>query len=466
MTEVSMSFQVGGLEEAYLAAKSLFLSMGKSTIYCGGAGNGSAAKICNNLAMAVSMLGVSEAFSLGQSLGISAGTLTKIFNSSSGRCWSSDSYNPVPGVMEGVPSSRNYNGGFASKLMDIQYCYTICGLKIKIGKTFCLKPRSTQVKIISDLPDLNKSAGDDYPIVSGNWEFVPNDELRLFPITREFLCNPASQLTDNTLALTKSSSCLACLLTYGLLNYTVTYQSPAINKRIDLHTPTRSSLIFKNPPLALLAAYQRVTIAAMPDEMSRQMEPIPDILGNLLGAKLAQTRKPIDPRESIPEDEWYLERLVGTYPLKSGDRATVDPMVATSLSQGVLPGDMQTLENYTEEQSFVRMIKEQKAEGRLPSRKAVELAEAAKEQAEREREEMRQQLAEAMANKVAEIKAADAQRVLDLTLDDIDEEHAIKANINNVVLTSQTENTEAEMANAKAVGKSKAGTTAEETAQT
>ncbi|CAL5411671.1 unnamed protein product [Camellia sinensis] len=112
---------VGGLEEAYLAAKSLFLSMGKSTIYCGGAGNGSkpikAAKICNNLAMAVSMLGVSEAFSLGQSLGISAGTLTKIFNSSSGRCWSSDSYNPVPGVMEGVPSSRNYNGGFASKLM-------------------------------------------------------------------------------------------------------------------------------------------------------------------------------------------------------------------------------------------------------------------------------------------------------------------------------------------------------------
>ncbi|KAL7212564.1 hypothetical protein ACSBR2_015287 [Camellia fascicularis] len=76
-----------------------------------------AAKICNNLAMAVSMLGVSEAFSLGQSLGISAGTLTKIFNSSSGRCWSSDSYNPVPGVMEGVPSSRNYDGGFASKLM-------------------------------------------------------------------------------------------------------------------------------------------------------------------------------------------------------------------------------------------------------------------------------------------------------------------------------------------------------------
>ncbi|XP_057971912.1 probable 3-hydroxyisobutyrate dehydrogenase, mitochondrial isoform X2 [Malania oleifera] len=74
-------------------------------------------KICNNLAMAISMLGVSEALALGQSLGIASGTLTKIFNSSSARCWSSDTYNPVPGVMEGVPSSRDYDGGFASKLM-------------------------------------------------------------------------------------------------------------------------------------------------------------------------------------------------------------------------------------------------------------------------------------------------------------------------------------------------------------
>ncbi|RWR88730.1 putative 3-hydroxyisobutyrate dehydrogenase, mitochondrial isoform X1 [Cinnamomum micranthum f. kanehirae] len=118
----TLTFMVGGLEEAYIAAKPLFLSMGKSTIYCGGTGNGSAAKICNNLAMAVSMLGVSEAFALGQSLGITASTLTKIFNCSSARCWSSDSYNPVPGVMEGVPSSRNYGGGFSSKLMakDLQ----------------------------------------------------------------------------------------------------------------------------------------------------------------------------------------------------------------------------------------------------------------------------------------------------------------------------------------------------------
>ncbi|KAL4321111.1 hypothetical protein AHAS_Ahas14G0077800 [Arachis hypogaea] len=113
----TLTFMVGGSEEVFAAAKPLFFSMGKGAIYCGGAGNGSAAKICNNLALAVSMLGVSEALALGQSLGVAASTLSKIFNCSSARCWSSDSYNPVPGVMEGVPSSRDYNGGFASKLM-------------------------------------------------------------------------------------------------------------------------------------------------------------------------------------------------------------------------------------------------------------------------------------------------------------------------------------------------------------
>ncbi|CAB79093.1 3-hydroxyisobutyrate dehydrogenase-like protein [Arabidopsis thaliana] len=113
----TLTFMVGGPEDAYLAARPILQSMGRTSIYCGGSGNGSAAKICNNLAMAVSMLGTSEALALGQSLGISASTLTEVLNTSSGRCWSSDAYNPVPGVMKGVPSSRDYNGGFASKLM-------------------------------------------------------------------------------------------------------------------------------------------------------------------------------------------------------------------------------------------------------------------------------------------------------------------------------------------------------------
>ncbi|KAL2945370.1 putative 3-hydroxyisobutyrate dehydrogenase mitochondrial [Bienertia sinuspersici] len=113
----SLTFMVGGTQEAYRVAEPLFLSMGRASIYCGGAGNGSVAKVCNNLAMAISMIGVSEALTVGQSLGISASTLSSIFNCSSARCWSSDEYNPVPGVMDGVPSSRDYRGGFASKLM-------------------------------------------------------------------------------------------------------------------------------------------------------------------------------------------------------------------------------------------------------------------------------------------------------------------------------------------------------------
>lgn len=113
----TLTFMVGGPEHGFLAAQPLLHAMGKQTIYCGLSGNGTAAKICNNLAMAVSMAGISEALALGQHLGISALTLSKIFNSSSARCWSSDTYNPVPGFMEGLPSSKDYEGGFSCKLM-------------------------------------------------------------------------------------------------------------------------------------------------------------------------------------------------------------------------------------------------------------------------------------------------------------------------------------------------------------
>ncbi|GLJ09278.1 hypothetical protein SUGI_0105470 [Cryptomeria japonica] len=113
----TLTFMVGGPHHAFLAAQPLLNAMGKQSIYCGKSGNGAAAKICNNLAMAISMAGISEALALGQHLGISASILTKIFNSSSARCWSSDSYNPVPGVMAEVPSSKNYDGGFSCNLM-------------------------------------------------------------------------------------------------------------------------------------------------------------------------------------------------------------------------------------------------------------------------------------------------------------------------------------------------------------
>lgn len=70
--------------------------------------------MCNNMALAIEMLATSEAMALGKKAGLDSKILAKIMNMSSGRCWSSEVYNPCPGIVPGVPSSNNYNGGFAS----------------------------------------------------------------------------------------------------------------------------------------------------------------------------------------------------------------------------------------------------------------------------------------------------------------------------------------------------------------
>uniref|UniRef100_A0A7I4FLV3 3-hydroxyisobutyrate dehydrogenase n=1 Tax=Physcomitrium patens TaxID=3218 RepID=A0A7I4FLV3_PHYPA len=113
----TLTFMIGGHQEGFQVAEPLLRAMGSRIVYCGGPGNGAAAKVCNNLALAISMAGVAEALALGQQLGIDAHTLSNIFNSSSARCWSSDTYNPVPGVMANVPASRDYKGGFSSQLL-------------------------------------------------------------------------------------------------------------------------------------------------------------------------------------------------------------------------------------------------------------------------------------------------------------------------------------------------------------
>ncbi|XP_072303896.1 3-hydroxyisobutyrate dehydrogenase a [Eucyclogobius newberryi] len=113
-----LTFMVGGPEEEYTAAQELLTCMGgANVVYCGQVGSGQAAKICNNMLLAISMIGTAETMNLGIRLGLDPKLLTQILNMSSGRCWSSDTYNPVPGVMEGVPSGNNYQGGFGTTLM-------------------------------------------------------------------------------------------------------------------------------------------------------------------------------------------------------------------------------------------------------------------------------------------------------------------------------------------------------------
>lgn len=112
-----LTFMVGGPEEEFNAAKELLTCMGAEVVYCGQVGTGQAAKICNNMLLAIGMIGTAETMNLGIRLGLDPKLLAKILNMSSGRCWSSDAYNPVPGVMEGVPSANNYQGGFGTTLM-------------------------------------------------------------------------------------------------------------------------------------------------------------------------------------------------------------------------------------------------------------------------------------------------------------------------------------------------------------
>jgi len=113
----TLTFMVGGEEALYERMKSLLACMGKNIVYCGGAGNGQVAKVANNMLLGISMIGTAEAMSLGVSLGMDPKVLAGIINTSSGRCWSSDTYNPYPGVLENVPASRGYTGGFGADLM-------------------------------------------------------------------------------------------------------------------------------------------------------------------------------------------------------------------------------------------------------------------------------------------------------------------------------------------------------------
>lgn len=113
----TLTFMCGGSEAAFAAALPLLKAMGKNTVHVGGPGAGGVAKLANNLVLGASMLAVAEAMALGARLGVDPKVLAGLINTSSGRCWSSDTYNPAPGVMPNVPSSRGYAGGFATALM-------------------------------------------------------------------------------------------------------------------------------------------------------------------------------------------------------------------------------------------------------------------------------------------------------------------------------------------------------------
>lgn len=113
----TLTFMVGAEEEAYSKAHPILSSMGKKIIHAGGPGAGQAAKICNNMVLGISMIAISEAFTLGKKLGLSEQKLHEVVSNSSGQCWAMTNYVPVAGVLENVPANNGYEPGFTAAMM-------------------------------------------------------------------------------------------------------------------------------------------------------------------------------------------------------------------------------------------------------------------------------------------------------------------------------------------------------------
>jgi 3-hydroxyisobutyrate dehydrogenase len=113
----TLTFMAGGSKEAFARAEPILSQMGKRVVHCGEAGAGQAAKICNNMILGISMIGVSEAFVLAEKLGLSHQALFDVASTSSGQCWSLTTYCPVPGPVPTSPANNDYKPGFAAALM-------------------------------------------------------------------------------------------------------------------------------------------------------------------------------------------------------------------------------------------------------------------------------------------------------------------------------------------------------------
>ncbi|HEY1878936.1 MAG TPA: 3-hydroxyisobutyrate dehydrogenase [Caulobacteraceae bacterium] len=113
----ALTFMVGCADDDFADVEDALASMAKTIIHAGGAGAGQSAKICNNMLLGISMLGVAEAFALAEKLGLAPERFFEIASVSSGQCWSLTSYCPWPGPVPAAPSNRGYAGGFLTSLM-------------------------------------------------------------------------------------------------------------------------------------------------------------------------------------------------------------------------------------------------------------------------------------------------------------------------------------------------------------
>jgi 3-hydroxyisobutyrate dehydrogenase len=134
----TLAFMVGGSDEDFEAARPALEAMGRRVVHCGGAGLGQAAKVCNNMILAVSQIAVAEAFVLGERLGLSHQALFDVASNASGQCWALTTNCPVPGPVPTSPANRDYEPGFAGALMSkdlglAEHAIVSTGVEAKMG---------------------------------------------------------------------------------------------------------------------------------------------------------------------------------------------------------------------------------------------------------------------------------------------------------------------------------------------
>tara|TARA_B100001057_G_scaffold242247_1_gene242588 strand:+ start:209 stop:1081 length:873 start_codon:yes stop_codon:yes gene_type:complete len=161
----TLTFMVGGTEDAYKTMLPLFEVMGKKSLLCGLAGSGQATKACNNMLLATTMIGVGEAFNLGANLGLDSKKLFEILSTSTGSCWSINSYCPIAGVGPESPADNYFKPGFSVNLMYKDLSIAVKAIeRTKTSAPFGIKSQQNFKKMVED----NKAELDFSAIVNFN----------------------------------------------------------------------------------------------------------------------------------------------------------------------------------------------------------------------------------------------------------------------------------------------------------
>lgn len=158
----TLSFMVGGSKGSFSRVSPILHKMGRSVVHCGAQGTGLSAKLANNYLLAINNLATAEAMNFGVEAGLEPSTLAGIINTATGRNWASEINNPVPGVVETAPASREYKGGFATALMDKDLKLAVAAAQ---GVQAALPLSAAALRVYGNLAADSDYAGLDFSVI-------------------------------------------------------------------------------------------------------------------------------------------------------------------------------------------------------------------------------------------------------------------------------------------------------------